>query len=190
MDVKLTGSELYLAAQVGVARQMEAMRKGLPDKHGFDGIEGWTVHIEGAAGEVAVAKALGVYWNGSLNTFKSQADVQRLEVRTRSKSYYELLIRPDDDSKAVFVLVTGRAPDFEVRGWIQGSEAKKDEWLQTYGGRPPAYFVPHDALHPISELSGPSITYTTERSKPLAEVMASDVPRGLSPDDVATDIKA
>jgi hypothetical protein len=153
MNVKLTGSELYLAAQIGIARQMEAMRKGLPDKHGFDGLEGWTVHIEGAAGEMAVAKALGLFWNGSLNTFKTQADVQRLEVRTRSKHYYELLIRPNDDSDALFVLVTGRAPDFEVKGWIRGSEAKKQEWLQNHGGRPPAYFVPHDALRQLDELN-------------------------------------
>jgi len=33
----------------------------------------------------------------------------------------------------------------------------------------------------------PPIVYTTTRTKPLAEVLASDVPRGLSPDDVATD---
>jgi hypothetical protein len=152
MQIHLTGAELYLAAQIGVSRQMEAMRKGLPDRHGFDGLEGWTVHIEGAAGEMAVAKALGVFWGGTVNTFKTTADVGALEVRTRSRHDYELLIRENDADEAVFVLVTGRAPDFNVVGWLKGKEAKQPQWIRTHGGRPPAYFVPHAALHPIEEL--------------------------------------
>jgi hypothetical protein len=152
MKVTLSNSELYLAAQIGIARQMEAMRQGKPDCHGFDGIEGWTVHIEGACGEMAVAKVLGIFWNGSLNTFKTEADVLDLEVRTRSKDYYELLVRENDNDDAIFILVTGRAPNFNVVGWLKGKEAKQSRWRKTHGGRPPAYFVPHKELAPIDDL--------------------------------------
>jgi hypothetical protein len=141
MQVTLTEDELYQGALIGARRQIEALKKGLPDKHGFEGL-GWDVHIEGALGELAFAKSIDRHWGGSVNVFKTQADVGKVEVRTRSKTWYDLLIRPDDSDDAAFVLVTGHAPEFIVRGWIKGAAAKKREWLQTHGNRPPAYFVP------------------------------------------------
>ena len=68
MKVTLEWYELLQAALCGVRRHIEALHKGLPDKHGFDS-DGWGAHIEGAAGEMAAAKSLGLYWNGSINTF-------------------------------------------------------------------------------------------------------------------------
>jgi hypothetical protein len=127
------------------------VQKGLEDKHGFDG-EPWNIDIEGAAGEIAAAKALGVYWGASVNTFKVGGDVGGLEIRTRSKSEYELLIRDNDPDDSIFVLVTGRSPNFEVVGWMKGKDAKREEWKQTHGGRPPAYFVPQSELHSIESL--------------------------------------
>lgn len=38
----------------------------------------------------------------------------------------------------------------------------------------------------FSLTASPAITYQTTPTKPLSEVKPSDVPRGLSPDDVAT----
>jgi hypothetical protein len=52
------------------------------------------------------------------------------------------------------VLVTGRCPEYRVRGWITGAEAKRAEWLRNYGGRPPAYFVPAEQLRGIEEIGG------------------------------------
>lgn len=143
---------MLLAGQVGIRRQMEALKRGLPDRHGFTGL-GWDIHVEGACGELAVAKALGRYWNGSVNTFKVGGDVGAMQVRTRSRSHYELLIRPDDKDQDVFVLVTGTSPKFKVVGWIKGKDAKRVEWLQTHGGRPPAYFVPQKSLGNIEDLT-------------------------------------
>lgn len=152
--VKLSIPELYTAANIGVLRQIESVRKGLPDKHGFDGMNGWSVHIDGAAGEIAVAKCLGTYWGGSCNTFKTEGDVGKLEVRTRSKDYYDLIVRDDDRDDSIFVLVihpTGR--EYTVVGWITGRDAKQNKWRKDYGGRPPAYFVPQSELRDISELT-------------------------------------
>jgi len=36
-------------------------------------------------------------------------------------------------------------------------------------------------------MSEPAILYRTKRVRPLAEVSASDIPRGLTAEDVATD---
>lgn len=150
MNVTLASHEMATAAWVGVRRQVEARRKGLPDKHGFDG-DGWGSHIEGAGGEMAVAKALNRYWDGSVNTFRAP-DLPGMQVRTRSRHDFELLVRPNDSRDEVFVLVTGQMPNYTVHGWIRGHEAMRDEWSKQHGGRPPAYFVPHEALHPIDNL--------------------------------------
>lgn len=144
IEVRLTPIEVAVAAMVGVNRQNTAIRDGRPDRHGFEG-PGWNVHIEGAAGEMAVAKALGIYWPCAVNTFK-MPDVGRLQVRTRSDKKYDLIVRHCDSPHEVFVLVIGRVPTFEVVGWIKGVDAQRDEWLQDYGGRPPAWFVPQKAL--------------------------------------------
>jgi hypothetical protein len=101
---------------------------------------------------MAAAKAMDRYWNGSVDTFQNGGDVGRLQVRTRRKQSYELIVRPHDRDADVFVLVVGVAPVFDVRGWMMGRDAKQPEWLMDHGGRPPAYFVPSDALHPIGEL--------------------------------------
>jgi hypothetical protein len=150
MNIKLTAHELMQAVTVGGMRQISALMNKLPDKHGFDG-PGWSEHIEGFCGELAVAKAINCYCSGSVNTFKVGGDLgEKIQVRTRSKHSYELIVRPGDRDDDVFVLVTGRSPDFVVRGWIAGRDAKRDDWKKTHGGRDEAFFVPQAALEPMA----------------------------------------
>ena len=149
-EVRLTMSEVSLAAGVGMRRQIMSLFS--PDAHGCDGKEGWTLHIEGAGGELAVAKLLNIYWDGSVGTFSNGGDVGRLQVRTRSRLDYELIVRPRDRDEDLFVLVVGRIPVFHVVGWIRGRDARRPEWLAEHGGRPAAHFVPQDALHEMGEL--------------------------------------
>jgi len=148
--VNLNWHEAAMASHVGWMRQLSAIKSGLVDRHGYDG-EGWSEHIEGACGELAVAKLLGVFWDGSVNTWKAN-DLPGIQVRTRSKHGYDLLLRDDDADEARWVLVTGRCPAYVVHGWISGADAKRPEYLQAYGGRPPAFFVPSSRLRPIDEL--------------------------------------
>lgn len=155
VPVALSWAELNQAALVGVRRQVQAIREGRKLTHGADGDHAWTYHIEGAAGEMAVAKVLGRYWSASVGTFKGDGDVGPVEVRTRSRHTYDLIVRGDDRDDAVFVLATGRAPNFVVRGWIRGGDAKQPAYLLDPGNRDaPAWFVPHDQLHPIDTLEG------------------------------------
>jgi hypothetical protein len=149
--VTLSPAELISAAQIGIIRQIEAIRRKLPDKHGYVG-DGWSLHVEGACGELAFAKALNVYWAGTVNVYKDADVGANIQIRTRSKANYDLLIRSDDSDDEVFVLVTGTAPTFRVVGWILGRDAKQGCWEQTHGNRPPAFFVPQSELRPISEL--------------------------------------
>lgn len=140
-----------MAAGVGLERQLRALTDKRPDRHGFVPKEeaGWCLHIEGACGEAAVAKALNRFWDGSVDSFKSGGDVGGIQVRTRSRHDYELIVRADDRDTDVFVLVTGRAPTFRVVGYILGRDAKRPEFLQRHGNRPGAYFVPYSVLTPF-----------------------------------------
>ena len=154
-EVKLTFGELQMASAIGCSRNLCAITKGFKNQSGLgDGFD-WQVNVEGACGELALAKILNVYWSGSVNTFKSGGDVGEFQVRTRSKPHYDLIIRDSDkDDSSIFWLVTGCSPVYTIHGWIICGDAKKSEWKQDYGGRIPAYFVPQKALNknsPITE---------------------------------------
>jgi hypothetical protein len=143
-DVTLTGYEMAMASDAGRLRNISAIKDGRKSK-----IEGgeWQAHIEGAAGEVAAAKCMNVFWGGSVNTFGTG-----WEVRTRSKHEYDLIVRDSDPDGRVMILVTGKSPNFRVQGWIKTEEAKRAEFLQNYGGYGRAYFVPKSRLNLMEDL--------------------------------------
>jgi hypothetical protein len=152
MNILLTPLEVRIATHVGRSRQSRAEKAGFTDRHGIAPEDAEWSHILGAAGEMAVAKALDVYWLPTMESFKAAGDLGEYEIRTRSRDNYDLIIRPDDPSR-VFILVTGSMPRFWVRGWIDAEDAKAmpDCW-KAYGGRPAAWFVPADRLWPIQFL--------------------------------------
>lgn len=159
--MELTQIEAFIASQVGSMRNTKSLAQGNQDAFGLSADkDGWGLHIEGAAGEMAAAKALNIYWAGTINTFKKGGDLgARIQIRTRSRRDYELLVRPADRDEDIFVLVTGKSPHFEVHGWITGRDAKQADYLKTHGGRDPAYFVPHRALGRLDELKMREIMY-------------------------------
>lgn len=148
MKITLTNSEMVMAALIGCHRHIASLR--LKQAHGAT--DTWTLNIEGACGELAAAKALNLFWDGSVNTFSAPDLQPNIQVRTRSKSDFGLIVRKKDNDDEIFVLVTGVSPTFVVHGWIYGKDAKQEKWIQTYGDRPAAYFVPQSALHPIGTL--------------------------------------
>ncbi len=150
LAVTLDWYEVSRAALVGVSRNVEAIRLGCSNR--LKAGEDWSIHILGALGECAFAKATGRYWSGGVNTFHGADIGRRLQVRTRSKHEYDLIVRADDADEDVFVLVTGSQDRFLVHGWVLGGEAKREEWIANHGNYSPAWFVPSSALNPISEL--------------------------------------
>jgi len=155
--VKLSGQEMVLAAMCGVMRHVKSTLNGHEHKPAPKGKAiGWQRHCEGALGERAVAKSENVYWDASNGRFgtRAGADVGSglVQVRTRSMHHYDLLIRPYDDPKCVYVHVTGTAPEYRIWGWLYGHEAMRDEYKQTYGGMDAAYFVPASALRKMETL--------------------------------------
>ena len=147
--VKLTADEIYHAALHGCLCRIRALLNGRRDRFQTDPVESWGIAIEGAASEIAVAKALRLFWSGM--TEFGAMDVEGLQVR-RSRTNC-LAIRPKDADTDRFVFVTGTVPQFSIHGWIYGFEARKPEYLRDPNGHNyPAYFVPIAALHPIEDL--------------------------------------
>lgn len=156
MKITLSWHEIAMGSEIGRLRQVISINKGLPDSHGFQGC-GWSVHIEGACAEVAVAKALGIFWNGSVNNFggPDMTHPTRGNIQVRlAGNHGHLIVRPHDPPNDVWVLVTGKNGNYEIHGWILGSEAKQPQHLKDWTGRPPAYFVPPSALRPLELLKG------------------------------------
>jgi hypothetical protein len=150
IEVVLSDSEMTMAALVGVRRHLDALHADLPDAFGARREGGFDLHIAGALGEACAAKALNRYWDASVGTFRTRADVGTFEVRTRSSHEYDMLLRPSDDGAKHYVLVTGAAPGpWRVWGYIKGADGKRPEFLREHGRRVAAFFVPKEELTPL-----------------------------------------
>jgi len=160
-EITLNDNELYAAGMVGVRRRVESIKRRLsgttaPNASGkFRSEVPWDSEIEGVAGEVAVAKALQLYWGFDVNTFKDP-DVGPYQVRTTDSIKKSMIMRPKDSSEEIYILVAGRTPKFTVIGWIYGFDAKRDEYWGIRGsGGDPAWWIPVAHLHPIETLPSP-----------------------------------
>lgn len=154
VPVALEASEVRHAALVGISRHLAALSQGRrnPDLTRTDAA--WQCDIEGALGELAVAKALGVFWEPNVGgNDKNDGDVAGWHVRATARPAGSLIIHNRDPDDALFVLVTGEPPCLHIRGWLYGHEAKQTHYWRNAAsnGAPlprPAYFVPADDLMP------------------------------------------
>lgn len=143
--VKLNTDELSMATLVGIRRRIESLHAGRKNNHGYSGDDAWFIDIEGACAELALAKFLGLFWDGSVNTFK-RPDVGSIQVRHTKYRDGCLIVRNPDADDEIHVLVRGEAPNYEIVGWISGKDARKRGKLRAPSGRPPAYFVDQENL--------------------------------------------
>ena len=144
MIIKLSLAEMQIAAQVGIQRQIQNLKNGAVPAYGAGNKNDWQLHIEGALGEMALAKHLGIYWDGK---GKMRApDVGDVDVRTRSKHTYDLIVHDRDDDGRFIYLLTGGNGTYRFHGGICARDAKHERyWKDPAGGRP-AYFVPQSDL--------------------------------------------
>lgn len=147
IEIELTPSEIMSGALIGVMRQVQNLSKKRTPAYGAGTKKDWQLHIEGALGELAVAKAMNLYYAGT-GVLRAD-DVSGFQVRTRSKHDYELILHHEDQDDIKFVLVTGLNGKYVIRGYVMGYEGKVQEfWNDPAGGRP-AFFVPQNKLHPF-----------------------------------------
>jgi len=147
--ITLSADDLAGAKALGDRRLSEARRMGLQNKYAAGAENERAIHAFGAAGEYAVARFLGVAIPATVNTFHAPDLLDDIQVRTRRKPHYELIVRTDDEDDHRYVLVYADPPTFWVRGFMYGHAAKRRDWQRDYGGFGSAYFVPTSHLtHP------------------------------------------
>ncbi len=150
IDIELTPAEIMMAAQAGIMRQVENIKKNAKPYYGANSHSDWQLHIEGCLGEFALAKYLNIWWGGKGN--KRGNDVGEYDVRTRSSHTYDLILHDNDPDDKIFWLVTGTNGAYKIHGWILGKDGKNEKYWADPAKNRPAFFVPQSELNtPTSE---------------------------------------
>lgn len=157
IHIILDQNEMTQGATVGLGRALRSGEIGAVDKFGAEGdkergVPTWNKDIEGALAELATAKALGMYWPGSIDGNKTTVDIPPdIEVRLCFKHSYGLRVRPGDYDYRKYVLVTGLGGFYRVHGWMFGHEAKQYPTIDP-DDRGPFHVGPQDKLRPLEEI--------------------------------------
>ena len=149
--------ERSLAIEEGIRRQGVNEAKGLRGRNGgaWKGSKALDIHLLGAAGEVAVASYLGMkeHLFKETEARRGSDDLPGIDVKTRSKHQYDLIVQKNEDACKKFVLVTIESQKTFLHGWCYGHEALQERfWADPARGRP-AYFVPKEVLRCMDTLS-------------------------------------
>lgn len=147
--------ESHMAGNVGLARNLSSIMKG--HKHDpplLNNSYAWMNHVEGAGAECTVAKHTGKFWDGSFGTFTEKPDVGPYHVKwvMRKNGRLRIPLKRPPDALAIFVLVRGSMPDYEMVGWLRAGEGMKDEYIDDPNNRGAEYFVNQDLLHDMADL--------------------------------------
>ena len=112
-------------------------------------------HLLGAAGEMAVAGLLGLEHElyKEIEAKRGSFDLPpNIDVKTRSRRHYDLIVQLDEKPGKTIVLVTIENKQTLVHGWIKSEDAMQKQWEKDPARGRPAYFVPQAKLHPLSLL--------------------------------------
>lgn len=153
--------DMQIIHNEAVRRQSENQSNMLAGRNGgpSDGDKALRAHFLGAAGELAVADYLGLreYLYSEKNPKRGSSDLPpNIDVKTRSKHYYDLICQIDESFSKILVLVTVKDKRAFIHGWITSKNAMSDKWINDPAGGRKAYFVPKSELFPIESLKDSS----------------------------------
>lgn len=149
---QLTEEERQLAYAEGYRRQKYNEDRKIKGRNG--GLESGPIatihHLIGAAGEMAVASYLGLkdHVYQEKTPVRDSFDLPHsIDVKTRSRHWYDLPVHPDDFIDKNYWLVTIENKEIRIHGWINASECKKPQYKRDYSGGRLAYFIPQSKLN-------------------------------------------
>jgi hypothetical protein len=156
VEFVFTEQERQQAMEEGLRRQRVNESKALRGRNGgaWQGSKALDIHLLGAAGEVAVASYLGMkeHLFKETEARRGSDDLPGIDVKTRSKASYDLIVQRQSDPNRKFVLVTIESQQTLIHGWCYGHEAMQERfWADPARGRP-AYFVGKEHLRPMETL--------------------------------------
>lgn len=124
--VTLNAQELREACHGGIERRIDAIKRGRKSTHPetpYHKQNWWQSDINGAIGEYAVAKALGVTWNPAIGQV-DQKDVAEYEVRTTELPNPVLRYRGHNDPNSTYILCSIKNNVVLIQGWLPGYVVK------------------------------------------------------------------
>ena len=148
--IRLTKDECRKTAHAGIERRFTNLFKELKNlhSHGYACGNPWASDIEAAGAELAFSKFIGKEWVGDVNTFHAPDVDGGWQVRYTDRENGCLIIRPIDSPKydQNFVLLTGLMPNYNIIGYMKGSDAVKEKYSRNPNGAGQAWFVPQKDL--------------------------------------------
>jgi hypothetical protein len=140
-----------------IRRQSQNQAHGLAGRNGGpdSGDRALQMHILGAAGELAVANYLGLreYLYAEKTPRRGSSDLPpNIDVKTRSRHYYDLICQLDESLYKILVLVTIENKTTLIHGWITSKDAMNEKWIKDPAGGRKAFFVPKPELLSIDSL--------------------------------------
>ena len=154
LNIRLNRHEVRYAAMAGVERRINAIAKQRPAYHGVDGRSNeWQIDIIGCLGELAVSKALNLYWEAVSNEKLDSlpGDVEGYQVRSTRHQTGKLIVYETDKDDAPYILAVVNEPDVFLAGWLYGAEAKLAVEPKR-GSTSNEFWVPQRMLRPMGEL--------------------------------------
>lgn len=155
MKIKLTQREQFTCHAAALAL---AVNNDNYDKDGY-----WTVpqnnnlhewlasDAEAIGSEWAVAKYFDLPFDPFLQKGKRIADVGKgLEIKWSRHDTASLIVYEYDRTTDVAVLVTGKAPEYKIAGWIPVAIAQRPKYRHT---KQPTWWVTQINLQPIENLA-------------------------------------
>ena len=144
ISIKLSDDEIQMGVLQASLRILQCKKDGKKHRYGAKDTDAWQMSIEGAMGECALAKHLGIFWSKGL---PGATDVGPHDVRQTHHSHGKLIVHPGDDDNRRFYLVTGLMGKYLIHGYMYGKQAKQQKyWSDPQGTNRFAYFVPQTDL--------------------------------------------
>ncbi|MGA1710385.1 MAG: hypothetical protein ACO4CS_03870 [bacterium] len=141
-----------------LALQEASRRQSINEKQGRKGRNqapekgdrAFQMHLFGAAGEIAVAYYMGMEMSlfSDLEPVRDSCDLPGIDVKTRTRHHYDLLVQLSDDLSKTFVLVTIENQQTRIIGWIKGADIKQVATIHEYVPGRPAYIIKQKYLNP------------------------------------------
>jgi hypothetical protein len=158
MIYRLNDEEKQLALLEAERRQSVNEKNKTSGRNGGieNGQKALALHQIGALGEMAVASYLGLKDFLYLDKIpkKDSYDLPfGIDVKTRAKHYYDLIVQLDEKENKNFWLCTIQSGEIHIKGWIQGRFCFKPEFIKDPAGGRKAYFVPQSKLWPPETFS-------------------------------------
>jgi hypothetical protein len=142
--INLSDDEIQMGVLQATLRILQCKRDGKKHRYGAKETETWQMGIEGALGEMVIAKHFKIFWGkGSYGS----DDVGPYEVRQTHHAHGSLIVHPSDKDDKRYYLVTGILGNYVIRGYMYAKDAKQQKyWGDPQGSNRPAYFVPQKDL--------------------------------------------